>query len=55
MKAYLEQLLRGVSDPIVGRNLVREYLQATILANLQNAGGMSPFGVSIMTGLRCWR
>ena len=42
MKAYIEQLLRGVADPIAGRNLVREYLQARILENLQRAGAMVP-------------
>jgi hypothetical protein len=40
MKAYLEQLLSDTSDPILGRNRVREYLQARILEGLQQAGGM---------------
>jgi predicted nucleotidyltransferase component of viral defense system len=40
MKAYIEQLLRDVPDPIAGRNLVREYLQARILEILQRAGAM---------------
>jgi hypothetical protein len=40
VKAYIEQLLRNVADPIAGRNLVREYLQARILESLQRAGAM---------------
>jgi predicted nucleotidyltransferase component of viral defense system len=40
MKAYIEQLLRDTTDPIHGRNLVREYLQARILEGLQSAGAM---------------
>ncbi len=52
MKAYLEQLLRGISDPIVGRNLVREYLQARILANLQKSGAMMPLAFHGGTALR---
>lgn len=52
MKAYIEQLLRGVADPINGRNLVREYLQARILENLQRAGAMVPLAFHGGTALR---
>jgi predicted nucleotidyltransferase component of viral defense system len=40
MKAFIETLIRDVADPIAGRNLVREYLQARILESLQRAGAM---------------
>lgn len=52
MKAYLEQLLRGVSDPVAGRNLVREYLQARTLASLQKSGAMMPLAFHGGTALR---
>ena len=44
MKAYIEQLLRDVADPITGRNLLREYLQARILESLQRTGARSITG-----------
>jgi hypothetical protein len=52
MKAYIEQLLRDVTDPIVGRNLMREYLQARILECLQRAGAMVPLAFHGGTALR---
>jgi hypothetical protein len=52
MKAYIEQLLRNVTDPIVGRNLVREYLQARILDGLQRSGAMIPLAFHGGTALR---
>lgn len=52
MKAYIEQLLRDVADPINGRNLVREYLQARILESLQRAGAMVPLAFHGGTALR---
>lgn len=52
MKAYIEELLRPVPDPINGRNLVREYLQARILENLQRAGAMVPLAFHGGTALR---
>ncbi len=52
MKAYIEQLLKGVDDPINGRNLVREYLQARILESLQRAGAMVPLAFHGGTALR---
>lgn len=52
MKAYIEQLLRDVADSIHGRNLLREYLQARILENLQRAGAMAPLAFHGGTALR---
>ena len=52
MKAYIEQLLRDVPDPIAGRNLVREYLQARILEGLQRAGAMVQLAFHGGTALR---
>jgi hypothetical protein len=52
MKAYIEQLLRNVADPINGRNLLREYLQARILESLQRAGAMVPLAFHGGTALR---
>lgn len=52
MKAYIEQLLRNVADPINGRNLLREYLQARILEGLQRAGAMVPLAFHGGTALR---
>lgn len=52
MKAYIAQLLSGVADPINGRNLVREYLQARILESLQRAGAMVPLAFHGGTALR---
>lgn len=52
MKAYVEQLLRDVADPINGRNLLREYLQARILEGFQRAGAMVPLAFHGGTALR---
>jgi hypothetical protein len=52
VKAYIEQLLNVAADPINGRNLVREYLQARILENLQRAGAMIPLAFHGGTALR---
>jgi predicted nucleotidyltransferase component of viral defense system len=52
MKAYIEQLLRDVPNPITGRNMVREYLQARILESLQRAGAMVPLAFHGGTALR---
>jgi hypothetical protein len=35
MKTFLASLVAGVSTPIAGRNLAREYLQARFLASMQ--------------------
>jgi len=52
MKAYIEYLLRDIADPITGRNLVREYLQARILESLQRAEAMVPLAFHGGTALR---
>lgn len=52
MKAYIDQLLRGVADPINSRNMVREYLQARILESLQRAGAMVSLAFHGCTALR---
>ena len=52
MKAYIEHLLRDVADPIAGRNLGREYLQARILESLQRVGAMVPLAFHGGTALR---
>lgn len=52
MKAYIEHLLEDKTDPIAGRNLVREYLQARILESLQRSGAMIPLAFHGGTALR---
>lgn len=51
MKDHLRSLVRGL-DPLVGRNLLREYIQARILEGLQRAGAMSPLAFQGGTALR---
>ena len=51
MKDHLQALVRGL-DPMVGRNVAREYLQARILLGLQRAGAMSPLAFQGGTALR---
>lgn len=52
MKEYLTTLIHNASDPVQGRNLTREYLQARILASLQVAGAMIPLAFHGGTALR---
>lgn len=52
MKAFLLDLPRDSPDPIRGRNLAREYLQARILESLQRAGAMIPLALQGGTALR---
>lgn len=51
MKEHLEQIVRG-RDPLQGRNLAREYLQARILGALQRAGAMTALAFQGGTCLR---
>ncbi|HSB61126.1 MAG TPA: nucleotidyl transferase AbiEii/AbiGii toxin family protein [Vicinamibacteria bacterium] len=51
MKDDLRQLLKDTSGPSA-RNLVREYLQAQVLASLQRAGAMAPLAFHGGTALR---
>ena len=52
MKEYLRQILHGVRDPIRGRCLVREYLQARLLQFLQDRGIFSTWAFQGGTALR---
>jgi hypothetical protein len=52
MNDYLIELVRQLPTPVDGRNLVREYLQARILAALQRAGAMIPLAFHGGTTLR---
>lgn len=52
MKAYLEQLLGDVADPVIGRNRMREYLQVRILESLQRCGAMIALAFQSGTALR---
>ena len=45
MRDFLPELLRDRSGP-EARNLLREYLQAVILASLQRSGAMIPLALS---------
>ena len=52
MKEYLVDLVRSSRDPIRGRNLAREYIQALILSSLQRVGAMIPLAFHGGTALR---
>ncbi len=52
MKDYLIDRLRDLPDQTQGRNLVREYLQARILAALQRSGAMTSLAFHGGTALR---
>ena len=52
MKEYLANLVKQTNTPLEGRNLVREYLQARILASLQKSGAMIPLAFHGGTALR---
>ncbi len=52
MKEYLAGLVRQATSQTVGRSLMREYLQARILAELQQAGAMIPLAFHGGTALR---
>lgn len=51
MRDHLRSLVRGM-DPLAGRNVLREYLQARILEGLQRAGAMSTIAFQGGTALR---
>ncbi len=51
MKDHVRELVRGL-DPLAGRNILREYLQARILEGLQRVGAMSPLAFQGGTSLR---
>jgi hypothetical protein len=52
MKERLREILRGSDPGPAARNLVREYLQARVLAELQRAGAMAPLAFQGGTALR---
>jgi len=52
MKEYLREQLREARDPLSGRNLLREYLQARILGACQRGGAMIPLAFHGGTALR---
>jgi len=52
MKEDLRLQLRGVSGLAEGKNRVREYLQARMLASLQRSGAMIPLAFQGGTALR---
>ncbi len=52
MKEYLSELVQAAPTPIQARNVAREYLQARILAALQQAGAMIPLAFHGGTALR---
>ena len=52
MKDHLGSLVRAAPTPAHGRNVVREYLQARILAALQRAGAMLSLALHGGTALR---
>jgi len=52
MKEYLAMLVRSAATPAQGRNILREYLQARVLAALQRAGAMIPLAFHGGTALR---
>jgi predicted nucleotidyltransferase component of viral defense system len=52
VKEYLAQIVHAAPNPIQGRNVAREYLQARILGTLQQAGAMIPLAFHGGTALR---
>ena len=52
MKIYLKQQIERADSPIQAQNIVREYLQARILEQLQYQGGMVPLAFQGGTALR---
>ena len=52
MKEHLRQLLRGIASGPQARNLVRGFLQASVLGALQRAGAMVPLAFQGGTALR---
>lgn len=51
MKDHVRELVGGL-DPLAGRNILREYLQARILEGLQRVGAMSALAFQGGTALR---
>lgn len=52
MKEYLGQMIHNQSNPLLAKNMIREYLQARILESLQHSGAMIPLAFQGGTALR---
>lgn len=52
MKEYLRELVAGAREPLEGRHITREYLQARILSGLQTAGAFTALAFHGDTALR---
>ena len=52
MKELLRELVNEAADPVRGRHVAREYLQARILGSMQRAGAMIPLAFHGGTALR---
>ena len=52
MKELLALLIRNSESPLMARNVMREYLQARVLASLQREGAMMPLALHGGTALR---
>ncbi len=52
MREQLLDIVRRTENPVLGRNLAREYLQARLLLALQEAGAMIPLAFQGGTALR---
>ncbi len=52
MREQLLDIVRRTENPVLGRNLAREYLQARVLLALQEAGAMIPLAFQGGTALR---
>ena len=52
MKEYMRTLVQANPNPIQGRNIAREYLQARVLERLQKMGAFVPLAFLGDTALR---
>ncbi|MBW6471894.1 MAG: nucleotidyl transferase AbiEii/AbiGii toxin family protein [Anaerolineaceae bacterium] len=52
MKDFLREQVQKANTPLEARNLIREYLQARILSDLQQSGAMIPLAFHEGTALR---
>ena len=52
MKEYLRTLVQASPNPLQGRNIAREYLQARVLENMQKMGAFVPLAFQGGTALR---
>lgn len=52
MKDELQRIVSAAPNPVAGRNVAREYLQARLLGSLQRSGAMIPLAFQGGTALR---